>query len=191
MLNEVFHAKKYRPAQSRKRRDVEVLARNAAGSGIIYPMQDQTMVGVEQCQECRQLAGELRLRHLDCNRALLRRRGPQHKAAELKLHDNGQGAERKELPLAVNVAVSHLHCGESLVAPRTRSGHCEGCSRVRFRRRADLCSCGVDSGDGTCSMHALKHPVEWSPRPAECFRRRVKHGRSCSSLTWTTRCRLR
>ena len=124
-LRQAIYANTSRPAQSQKRRDVEDLARRAAGGGDIYRLQERTVLGVPAAlrasgfKSADSYMGELRLGHIEarfevpawlartlsqCKRALLRGRGPKNKAAEMRFQDLVADAEslRGDFPSALH-----------------------------------------------------------------------------------------
>ena len=108
-LREAFFSNSSRTSASRKRRDVEELARRAAPCPErVYPLAEATVVGVAAAlkdarfKSAEAYMGELRLGHVEarfevpawlarllsqCKRALRRGAGPPNKAAELRLED--------------------------------------------------------------------------------------------------------
>ena len=146
-LRQAFYANTSRRAQSQKRRDVEDLARRAAGGGDIYPLQERTVLGVAAAlrasgfKSADSYMGELRQGRIEarfevsawlsqCKRALLRGRGPKNKAAELRFQDLVADAESLRGDFAL--AVPHVRRGQPLVASRSGGGWGEACARLHL-----------------------------------------------------------
>ena len=70
-LQQAFYANTSRLAQSQKRRDVEDLARRVAEGGVIYPLQERTVLGVAAAlrasgfRSADSYLGELQLGHIE------------------------------------------------------------------------------------------------------------------------------